>query len=310
MEYALTVKGVTKKFRDKGRDFYALKDISFNIKKGEVFGLLGPNGAGKTTLMNSIVGIVLPDEGEITILGMKNSNRELFDRINSISAETYFHWGLKPRDILRFYAKVYGIDKNTAEKRIEELIRIFEIKEILINIFGRLSTGERMRMAFAKAMINEPELLLLDEPTLGLDPHIAQKTRNLIKSINKHEKTTILLTSHYMQEVELLAQRVAFINKGKIVDTGKISKVKLKHFNTYDLWVKPVTLPARNIIRELGFELKERSLYREMETKEDLSVILSQLHKSGVEIKDVKVRRPTLEDYFIKLTQRDAEKDR
>ncbi|MBU2561907.1 MAG: ABC transporter ATP-binding protein [Nanoarchaeota archaeon] len=304
MEYALEVKGVTKKFSEKGRDFYALKDINLNIKKGEIFGLLGPNGAGKTTLMNTIIGIVLPEKGEITILGESNKNKEVFDRINGISAETYFHWGLKPKDILRFYAKVYGIEKKAAENRIDELIRIFEIESILNSKFGRLSTGERMRLAFAKAMLNKPELLLLDEPTLGLDPHIAQKTRKLIKLINRHKKTTILLTSHYMQEVELLANRVAFINKGKIIDTGTVSKVKLKHFNTYDLWVKPKAIPHKNIVKSIGFEVKGQSLYKEMKTKEDLSVILAQLHKHGIDVKDIKVKRPTLEDYFIKLAEK------
>ena len=303
MEYALEVKGVTKSFVSKRKKFYALKDINFKIKRGEIFGLLGPNGAGKTTLINTIIGIVLQDKGEISVLGESNRNKAVFDRINGISAETYFHWGLKPLDILRFYARVYGIEKQEAEKRIKELIDFFDIHNILDTKFGRLSTGERARVAFAKALINKPEILLLDEPTLGLDPNIAVKARRFIRQINKREKITILLTSHYMQEVELLANRIAFINKGRIIDTGKVEKVKLKHFNTYTLWIKPAQIKHKMFLRKIGFDIKGTSLRREMQVTEDLSRILTQLHNKGIEVKDLKIRKPTLEDYFIKLAK-------
>jgi ABC-2 type transport system ATP-binding protein len=304
MEYALQVKGVTKSFATKGKRFYALRDINFNIKRGEIFGLLGPNGAGKTTLINAIIGMVSPDKGDISILGESGENRAVFDRINGISAETFFHWGLNPLDILRFYAKVYGIDKKTAEKKIKELVELFEIQNILKTKSGRLSTGERMRVAFAKALINDPELLLLDEPTLGLDPNISKKVRKMIKVINKRDKITILLTSHYMQEVELLADRVAFINKGRIIDTGRVEKVKLKHFNTYDLCIRPKEIKQKAALKKMGFEIRGTKIYKEMKTTEDMSVILAELHKKGLEIKDIKARRPTLEDYFIKLARK------
>jgi ABC-2 type transport system ATP-binding protein len=303
MEYALTVKGVTKSFSHRGKKVYALRDINLEIKKGEIFGLLGPNGAGKTTLMNVITGIVLPETGEVKILGESNTNKAVFDRINGISAETYFHWALKPLDILRFYSKVYGIEKKEAERRIKELVELFEIKDILDTKFGMLSTGEARRLAFAKALINEPEVLLLDEPTLGLDPHISLKVRKMIKEVNKEKNMTILLTSHYMQEVEMLAGRIAFINKGKIIDTGNVEKVKMKHFNTYDLWIKPKTIKEKTFLKDIGFRIEGENIFKQMKSSEDLSVILTQLHSKGMEIKDIKVKRPTLEDYFIKLSK-------
>ncbi|MFH1063661.1 MAG: ABC transporter ATP-binding protein [Candidatus Woesearchaeota archaeon] len=303
MKYALEIKGVSKDFRDKGKDIHALKDIDFSIKKGEIFGLLGPNGAGKTTLINSIVNIITPDRGSITILGESNQNRAVFDRINGIAAETHFHWVLCPIDILRFYAKIYGVPKKEAEKRIKELIDMFDIKHLLNTKYSYLSTGERARVAFAKALINKPELVLLDEPTLGLDPNIAAKVRSMMKKINKEQGITILLTSHYMQEVEMLADRVAFINKGEIVDIGDVKHVKLKHFSTYDLWIRPKEITHKSELKKLGFEVKGKDLYKEMKTKEDLSVILTDLHKKGIEVMDIKVKRPTLEDYFIKMTR-------
>jgi ABC-2 type transport system ATP-binding protein len=303
MEYALDVRGVTKRFVSKGKTFYALKDVGFKIRKGEVFGLLGPNGAGKTTIMNVIIGSVIPDSGDVTVLGESNKNRAVFDRVNGITAETRFHWALKPLDVLRFYAKVYGVKKQEAETRIKELVDMFDMKDILNSKCAWLSTGERARLAFAKSLINKPELLLFDEPTLGLDPNIAVKVRKLIRHINKEEGITILLTSHYMQEVELLAKRVAFINKGKIVDTGDISKVKLKHFNTYDVWIKPKVNVTKALAKKLGFEVKGRCLFRQMKTTEDMSSVLGRLHKEGIDIADIKVKKPSLEDYFIKLAK-------
>jgi ABC-2 type transport system ATP-binding protein len=303
MKYALDVRGVTKKFVTKGRTFYALKNVSFQIKKGEVFGLLGPNGAGKTTVMNCIIGSIIPEAGKITVLGEPNSNRVVFDRVNGISAETRFHWALKAPDVLRFYAKVYGVKKDVAEKRIKELKKMFELEDVWHTKSAWLSTGERARLAFAKALINDPELLLFDEPTLGLDPNIAVKVRKLIKHINKEEGKTILLTSHYMQEVELLAQRVGFIGKGRIIDTGDIEKVKLKHFNTYDVWIKPKKEVTKKAAKELGFEIRRSSLFRQMKTTEDMSTVLAKLHKRGIDIADIKVKRPSLEDYFIKLSK-------
>lgn len=130
MKYALEVKGLTKQFTDKGKKVYALKDVSFSIKPGEVYGLLGPNGAGKTTIMNIIIGSITQDKGTVSVLGEPNTKVAVFDRINGISAETRFHWALKPPDVLRFYAKVYGIKKDAAEAKIKELKQMFELADV------------------------------------------------------------------------------------------------------------------------------------------------------------------------------------
>jgi ABC-2 type transport system ATP-binding protein len=303
METALEVKGVTKSFTDKGKTFFALKDINLALNRGEILGLLGPNGAGKTTLLNIIVGIVLQDKGTVSILGNPNTEKTVFDRINGISAGAHFHYALKPLDILRFYAKVYGIPKAVAEKRMKELVDFFEMNNILDTKFGQLSTGEAAKIAFAKALINDPELLLLDEPTLGLDPYMAMKIRRFIKSLNKKKGLTILLTSHYMQEVEMLADRVAFINQGRIIDEGHIEKVKLKHFTTYDLRITPKEIHNKQLLKKLGFKINKDAISREMSEGEELSEILAALHKAGIEINDMEIKRPTLEDYFMKLSK-------
>ncbi|MFC1723118.1 ABC transporter ATP-binding protein [Nanoarchaeota archaeon] len=298
MDYALEVSNITKTFGRK--KFYALRNVSFKIKQGEVFGLLGPNGAGKTTLMNVITNIIIPDKGEVNILG-QGQDIAVFREINGVSGDTYFHWGLTGNDILKFYGMAYGLKGKLLKERIKEMVDIFEIKDIMNKKFTWLSTGERMRLAFAKALINRPKLLLLDEPTLGLDPDIAVKVRKTIREINKKFKTSVLLTSHYMQEVELLCNRIGFINSGKIVDIGTVESVKVKHFNTYDVGIKVKKVKNKLKLKKAGFRIKNNNIYTTLSIEDDLSTTLATIHKFGLEILDIKVRKPSLEDYFIKL---------
>jgi len=243
--------------------------------------------------------------GKETIFPSQGQRTEVFQQVNGVSGDTRFHWGLTSMDILKFYGKAYGVPRSECEKRIKDLIDIFEIKDIINSKFSWLSTGERMRLAFAKALINHPRLLLLDEPTLGLDPDIAVKVRKTIKDINKRFKTSVLLTSHYMQEVELLCSRIGFINKGKIVDIGAVEKVKLKHFNTYDVGIKLKQVKSIRKLKDAGFSIKNNNIYTKLSLKDDLSSTLALLHKLGLEVLDIKVRKPSLEDYFIRVKEKD-----
>ncbi len=224
----IEINNVGKLFKSDGKKFSALEGVSFSVKKGEIFGLLGPNGAGKTTLINILTGLLVPDEGSVTIMGkdVVRHRNDILERMNAVSGDSKFHWLLTSKEILRFYFSAYNVPKHERQERMQHLVDMFEIEGIMNKKFSWLSTGERMRLILAKSLINRPEVLLLDEPTLGLDPDIAIKTRNLILKVNKKYKTTILLTSHYMKEVEELCDRIAFIQKGKITDIGKISDLK------------------------------------------------------------------------------------
>ena len=226
MEKVLEVSGLSKKFKRNRKVFYALDKISFNVKKGEVFAVLGPNGAGKSTLINIILGLLYQDSGDVKVLGKKIQDRGILKRTGYVCGQQRFHWALTAYDILSFGCAVKSVKKQT---RIPELSETFGLKDVLRSSFDVLSTGERMRLGFAYAMIAKPDLLLLDEPTLGLDPDIAIRIREEIKKVNKELKTTVVLTSHYMKEVEQLSHRVVFINRGRIVDSGTVEEVRRDH---------------------------------------------------------------------------------
>ncbi len=224
MTNAIEIHDISKRFKSDGKPFYALKNVSLSIEQGEIFALVGPNGSGKTTLLNIISSMLIPDNGHVKILGIDvQKDRSVIEKMSFVSAETRFHWALTIKDVLNFYSRAYGIPKAERERRISHLIEFFDIKKIMHRRFDSLSTGERMRLVFAKSLLNEPKILLLDEPTMGLDPDMAEKLRKEVKNINKNFGTTVFLTSHYMQEVQRLSQRVAFIYKGEI---KKIDKTK------------------------------------------------------------------------------------
>ncbi|MBI4177690.1 MAG: ABC transporter ATP-binding protein [Candidatus Aenigmarchaeota archaeon] len=228
---AIEVIDVSKKFKVSGKEFYALKDVSLGIKKDEIFGLLGPNGSGKTTLINIIIGLLTADEGNVKLLG-KDVGKfpDITEKVGLVSNDARFHWALNVKDVFTFFGMVHGLEKRERERRASELADFFGLEKILKRRVDGLSTGERMRLSFAKALMNKPSILLLDEPTLGLDPSISIKLRKEIKNINKEFGTPMLLTSHYMREVQQLADRVAFIYRGEIMDTRDVRGVDLEKY--------------------------------------------------------------------------------
>ncbi|MBI2580699.1 ABC transporter ATP-binding protein [Candidatus Woesearchaeota archaeon] len=240
----IEVANVSKQFgkrREKGGNkekFYALKDVSLKIEEGEIFGILGPNGAGKTTLLNIVMGIVYHDVGSVKVFSGDVKRGEVVRSIGYVSGEERFHWALTPFDVLTFGGLLYGLGGKERKERTAELLRVFGLEGVASSKFDVLSTGEKMRLAFAYALINKPKLLLLDEPTLGLDPDTAIKVRKEIRRINRELGTTIVLTSHYMREVEQLCGRVAFINKGRIMHVGKVSDIRKKHQNLETYFVE------------------------------------------------------------------------
>lgn len=200
-----------------------LNNISLEIPPQCIFTFLGPNGAGKTTLLNIIIGLIKPDIGKVTILDVDTTNGIPYWiklKLNMCSGNPNFPWCMTVKEILKFYCYVYGITGKKALQQIDKYIELFELKEYVNTRFDELSTGTKQRLAVAKSLLNDPEILLLDEPTLGLDPEVSIKIREFIKKIHKEQKITILLTTHYMKEAEELSDYIVFVNNGNIVAKG------------------------------------------------------------------------------------------
>ena len=206
----------------------AINNVSLEVYQNEIFTLLGPNGSGKTTLLNIIMGQILSDDGEVFILGTKLKNyipEKIKKKMNMCSGNPNFPWCMTVKEILKFYGLLYGISGKKLVQQIDKYISIFELDKYANIRFDELSTGTKQRLALAKSLINEPEILLLDEPTLGLDPEVSIKIRQFIKKLKQEQKITIILTTHYMKEAEELSDRIAFINNGRILSVGTLQEI-------------------------------------------------------------------------------------
>jgi ABC-2 type transport system ATP-binding protein len=203
---------------------HALTEVSFNVHAGEIFGLIGRNGAGKTTLTKVIATLIQPTSGSASVNGFDSVNDD--ERVRAqvglaTAEERSFYWRLTVEQNLMFFSRLYGLSDMLARRRIIELVEQFELKELVSRRFGELSTGNKQRMAFARAMLSTPPVLLLDEPTRSLDPMAAARMRALISSLaGGSPPVTILLTSHNLSEVEELCARVAIISRGQIRALG------------------------------------------------------------------------------------------
>ncbi|MDO8490106.1 MAG: ABC transporter ATP-binding protein [bacterium] len=212
----------------------AVDSLSFSIEEGKITGLLGPNGAGKTTTIQMILDLVTPTNGEVLVFGkdMRRHREEILQQINFSSAYITMPGNLTVIENLSTFARLYGV-KNRIE-RIHELAEFFAISDLLQRNTSSLSTGQLTRVNLAKSLLNKPRLLLLDEPTASLDPDIADRTRKLLKKIQIEHNVTILYTSHNMEEVEEMCDRVIFILKGKVVDDGA-PKALVEKYGSKDL---------------------------------------------------------------------------
>jgi ABC-2 type transport system ATP-binding protein len=214
--------------RDLTREFDGVKALdafNFQLHRGEVLGLLGANGAGKTTTMNMLLGLTTPTSGSIEAFGMdfQKHRIEVLRRANFSSAYTALPGNLRVWQNLLVFSKLYGV-KNPKEK-IASLLELFEISELRTRVTGQLSAGESTRVNLCKALLNDPELLLLDEPTASLDPDIADKVRKTIRKVQAERGIGILYTSHNMKDIEEVCDRVIFLHKGKVVAEGTPSDI-------------------------------------------------------------------------------------
>ena len=204
----------------------AVADVSFTVQRGEIVGVLGANGAGKTTTIQILLGLIKPTSGNVTVFGkdLERHRIEILQRSNFSSAYTGLPSNLKVWENLLIFAMIYGV-KGHREKT-NELLQMFEISHLRDKITGHLSSGESTRVNLCKSLLNDPELLMLDEPTASLDPDIADKVRKLLRRIQSERRITMVYTSHNMRDVEEVCDRVLFMHKGRIIAEGTPQQVK------------------------------------------------------------------------------------
>ena len=212
----------------------AVKKISFSVEKGEMIAFIGPNGAGKSTSIKMMTGILYPDGGKIDVLGFdptKERNKLSYE-IGCVFGQKEQLWmHLTPYDNFKFFGAIYDIPSKRVEKKIDEFRELFELDEFINTPVRNLSLGQRIRCEIVASLIHEPKVLFLDEPTIGLDPVVKEKIRTLIKRMNKEFKTTVVLTSHDVSDIEKLCKRVIIVNKGQIVLDDTMDNLKYHYLN-------------------------------------------------------------------------------
>jgi ABC-2 type transport system ATP-binding protein len=294
----------------------AVKGINFKINEGQIVGLLGINGAGKTTTIKMLSTLLTPTEGKITIDGIdavKNSV-EIKKKINMVAGgERMIYWRLTGRENLWYYGQLYNLENKELNKRIDYLMELVGLKESQNIPVERYSKGMKQRLQIARGLINNPSYIFMDEPTLGLDAAIAKELREHVKRIAYTEGKSILLTSHYMPEVEELCEYIYIMDKGLIIAEGTPKKLALMGMEEKVLCVETHSMSSKlneeiyNIcekIEDCSIELDEKNMLYTFRSKSDLSnEIASLLLKHKMPIKNFYTKEPRLEDAIIKLSK-------
>lgn len=262
----------------------ALRDVSFEVDTGEIFGLIGRNGAGKTTLTKIVATLVQPTDGSVAVHGHDSvTDDEHVRRLIGLSTaeERSFYWRLTSEQNLMFFARLHGLSDRAAKLKIKDLFAKLELEEVARRRFGELSTGNKQRLAVARALLSSPQVLLLDEPTRSLDPLAAERMREMIRSLGQQDPpVTILFTSHNLAEVETLCARVAIISRGRIraIDTPK---------NLRDL-------TSGSEMVHITVSSGEKISFTRQQNDDRLDENIRKLQSDGVKIIDIETDRPTL----------------
>ncbi len=299
----------------------ALDHVNVKIRGGELFGLLGPNGAGKTTLVKCLSTILIPDEGTALVNGFDVRKQTSMVRASLglvIGGERTLYWKLTARDNLMYFASLYKMPRKQAKERIEELLEVMQLSDRADERLEDYSTGMRQKIAVARALLHDPPILLLDEPTLGLDPTFSRQIRDMIRELSEKQKKTILLTTHYMEEADQLCDRIAIINDGRViaVDTGDNLKAMVKETQLVEIACYNPPPDMKVDLKALCPEVEIVEIVHGDEAKgapsrikliggnaEDrISSVMDMLRHKNVQICSLNVSVPTLEDVFIKLT--------
>jgi len=309
---AIDAREVTKTFRSgwlRRRETAALRGASLTVERGAIFGLLGPNGAGKTTLLSILATLLVPDGGQARVLGLDVAREAaaIRRRINMASGRPSFLWSLRVEEIIAFYGRLYGLSGARLRRRVGALIEQYELTPYRRAQYSELSTGLKQRVALAKALVNDPELLFLDEPTLGLDPDVSVRVRSHIAALRREQGMTIVLTTHYMREAEELCDEIGFIKAGRILARGTPDALK-RQIGLGDVIALRLDPPRPEWLTEAPGVLRvaENDGWLELtvdEAEKRVPELLRAVLAEGVVVRNIQVREPELEDVFVELAR-------
>lgn len=326
MERAVQVRDLKKCFMSRKKKFFrtiekkefkAVDGVSFDIYKGEIFGLLGPNGAGKTTTIKMITGILRPTSGSVCVMDKdvdKNPLQALKNIGTVLAGDRSIYWKLTARENLEYFASLYGCNKKEGKKRAEAIIERLGLSEKADELVEKFSTGMKQKVALGKALIPNAPVVLLDEPTLGLDPQSALNLREIILDI-KNEGRTVLLTTHYMEEADFLCDRIAIIDGGKIIalDTpenlkrsiNEVKSIKIELTKADEKLLSEIKAMEniKNVINDYNSEKRNYTLtIHHTNGNTIIQKLLDCISKNKSQILNINVLEPSLEDVFIHLT--------
>ena len=287
----------------------ALQNISLSIMQGEFFGLLGPNGAGKSTLMNIIIGYIEADSGQITINDrvMSFENIELRKKIGFVPQEISLYLELTAYQNLKIFGQFYGMSSKILKKKIDEVVELVQLKERIKDPVKEFSGGMKRRLNLAASLLHEPEIILCDEPTVGVDPRSRNAIFDMLSFLNKSGKT-IVYTTHYMEEAERLCSRLAVIDNGIILTQGSLTELinQTNIKDTIKIQKTPYTSIKLSMLSKIG-RIIENDFDYELIPKDGfnrMSMIFTELESIGIPDISIQINRATLEDVFLNLTGR------
>ena len=302
----IEVKNITKRFNDK----LVLDNVSYEVNEGEIFGFIGPNGAGKSTLINIMTTLLIPDSGTIKICGYDILKEPIKAKecIGYVPQDLALIEDLNAYDNLEFFGALYGLKGKVLKERINEALKVTGLEKTKKQKVKKFSGGMKRRLNIAVAIMHHPKVLILDEPTVGVDPQSRIHIFSFIKNICKEWGTTIVYTSHYMEEVEELCKRVFIMDLGKEISYGEKGDIKSSVFSNNKVLIETQNINAKTIM-----ELKDiKGIMKVTDKNEEVSLtinsefklakVLSLLEKNNIDIKKISYEEPKLEDVFLSLT--------
>ncbi|MCS6808610.1 MAG: ABC transporter ATP-binding protein [Bacteroidota bacterium] len=302
MEYCISLRGLSKTYKNNKQQIEALKPIDLDVARGEIFGLLGPNGAGKTTMIKLMLGIIRPTSGSCFILGEDIASLKAKQYIGYLPENHRFPLYLTGQQMLEFYGNLSGLSGLELSRRIDETLELVKMTEWRKLKIQRYSKGMMQRIGLAQALLNRPKLLLLDEPTDGIDPVGRMEVRRILEHV-RGEGTTIFVNSHLLSEVELITDRVAILRKGVMVKLGNTHELTQSRDRFIIKLGASVNDTPANVPGMVHYDAQKQEMEIVAQTLQELNTVIDTLRARGYLIEAVSPKKSTLEEIFMTLME-------